>query len=230
MSLPPIWAIVLAGGSAQRFAGRPKQFERVGGLRMVDRTVGAARRTCDHVVLVLPQGRAWDGAEVDAVATGGAHQAESLRAALAHLPDADGIAVVCDPAHPLASDSLFRSVVDSVLAGADAAVPIIPILDVVQRVDAGRVVDTLPKTDLVITQAPQAFRLAALRAVHLDAPHPVDNSSVLVAAGFRVETVPGDSWNIHVATGVDLAIAEALAGATLPSVRPPSPSDRKRTR
>ncbi|WP_219413869.1 IspD/TarI family cytidylyltransferase [Pseudonocardia nigra] len=206
----PVWAIVLAGGVSRRFGDRPKQFERVGGLRMVDRTVAAARRTCDGVTLVLPPGRNWDGEPVDALAEGGDHQSESLRAGLATLPSDAAIAVVADPAHPLASDDLFRAVVAAVRAGADGAVPVMPILEVVQRVRQGRAVETVPKDELVLTQSPQAFRVPVLRAAHADRPRPVDNSSLLVALGHRIDVVPGEPDNLHVTTAAELGVVQRL--------------------
>jgi 2-C-methyl-D-erythritol 4-phosphate cytidylyltransferase len=207
----PVWAIVLAGGVSRRFGERSKQFEHVGGVPMVARTVAAARRTCDGVVLVLPPGRAWTGDPVDAVTAGGDHQSESLRAGLAAVPADAAIVAVADPAHPLAADALFGAVVEAVRGGADGAVPVIPILEVVQRVRDGRVVETLPKDDLVLTQTPQAFRADVLRAVHADHPRPVENSGLLVERGYRVVTVLGDVGNVHVTTPQELAIAESLA-------------------
>jgi 2-C-methyl-D-erythritol 4-phosphate cytidylyltransferase len=206
-----IWAIVLAGGLSRRFGERSKQFEDVGGVPMVARTVAAARRACDGVVLVLPPGRSWTGEPVDAVAEGGDHQSESLRAGLAAVPADAAIVAVADPAHPLASDALFAAVVAAVREGADGAVPVVPILEVVQRVRNGEVVETLPKDDLVLTQTPQAFRADVLRAVHADRPRPVENSGLLVERGHRVITVSGDVANVHVTTPEELAIAECLA-------------------
>ncbi|MDN5749181.1 MAG: 2-C-methyl-D-erythritol 4-phosphate cytidylyltransferase [Pseudonocardia sp.] len=206
-----VWAIVLAAGGARRFGPRSKQFERLGGERMVDRTVGTARTACDGVVLVLPPGHEWDGPPVDVVVAGGDHRAESLRAGLAALPADAAIAVVADPAHPLAPLALFRSVIGCVRAGADGAVPVVPIHDVVQRVRDGRVVQTLPKDDLVITQTPQAYRVSVLRAVHADHPRPVEDSGLLVERGHRVETVPGEFANLHVTTPYELAVLDRIA-------------------
>lgn len=211
-----VWALVLAGGSGLRFGGRPKQFEPVGGIRMIDRTVAAARRTCSGVTVVLPPGLGWDGEPVDALAVGGDHQSESLRAGLATVPDAAAVVVVCDPAHPLAADRLFVDVIDAVRRGAAGAVPVVPILEVVQRVEAGRVVATIPKNDLVLTQSPQAFDAAVLREVHADRPRPVENSGLLVERGHRVDTVPGDPANLHVTTPEELAILDRIASADTP--------------
>jgi 2-C-methyl-D-erythritol 4-phosphate cytidylyltransferase len=206
----PVWAIVLAGGEARRFGARPKQFEQVNALRMVDHPVAAARRTCHGVALVLPPGRRWDGEPVDTLAEGGDHQSESLRAGLATLPADAAIAVVADPAHPLASDALFRAVIDAVRRGADGAVPVVPILEVIQRVKDGRVLDTLPKNDLVLTQSPHAFRVNVLRTLHADRPRPAENSGLLVANGYRVDAIPGEPDNLHVTTPEELAVVRRL--------------------
>ena len=215
-----VWAIVLAGGLSRRFGERSKQFETVGGVPLVARAVVAARRACDGVVLVLPPGHAWTGEPVDAVAEGGDHQSESLRAGLAAVPADAAVVVVADPAHPLASDALFTAVIAAVREGADGAVPVIPILEVVQRVRNGEVVETLPKDDLVLTQTPQAFRADVLRAVHADRPRPVENSGLLVERGHRVVTVSGDVANVHVTTPRELAIAECLAGHAIGGAGP----------
>lgn len=209
----PVWAIVLAGGRGARF-GRLKQFEMLGGARLVDRTVATALRTCDRVALVLPAGIDWDGPQVDALAVGGDHQSDSMRAALAVVPYDAAVVVATDPAHPLAPDRVYRDVVAAVRAGADGAVPVLPLLEVVQRVVDGRVVETLPKQDAVITQAPHAFRADVLRAVHADRPRPVENSGLLVERGYHVVAVPGDPANLHVATAADLTVMEPVAVAT----------------
>lgn len=205
-----VWAIVLAGGTGTRY-GLLKQLEELAGMRLVDHTVGAARRTCDRVALVLPDGLAWDGEPVDRLAVGGDHQSSSLRAALAAVPDTAGVLVVADPAHPLAADRIFTDVVAAVRGGADGAVPVVPMLEVVQRVVDGVVVETLPKPDTVVAQSPQAFRADVLRAAHAGAPRPVENSGMLAALGHRVVTVPGDPANLHVATAEDLGVVRRLA-------------------
>ena len=206
-----VCAIVLAGGSGQRFGGRPKQFERVDGQRMIDRTVGAARRTCDAVVVVLPPGLTWDGEPVDAVATGGAHQAESLRAGLAVLPPDTAVVVIADPAHPLAPDALFVAVVDAVCAGAAGAVPGLALHDVLHRVDGRRAVATVPKSDLVVMQTPQAFRADVLIALHADGPYPPESSGLLLEHGHRVDIVPGSPLNLHVTDPSELAVVDGIA-------------------
>jgi 2-C-methyl-D-erythritol 4-phosphate cytidylyltransferase len=206
-----VWAIVLAAGSGHRFGVGQKQFALVGGVRAVDRTVETARRVCDHVVVVLPPGQVWDGVAVDAVARGGEHGSDSVRAGLAELPSEPAIAVICDPAHPLASEAVFDAVVTAVQQGADGAVPSIPMHDVIQRVEDGRVVATIPKAGLVVTQSPQAFRSEVLREVHAGRPMPAENSGMVVDAGYHVVSVAGDATNLHVTTPDELAAVDEIA-------------------
>jgi 2-C-methyl-D-erythritol 4-phosphate cytidylyltransferase len=192
---------------------------------MVDRTVATARRTCEGIVLVLPAGRPWDGEPVEELAVGGDHQSVSLRAGLEKVPASAAVTVVADPAHPLASDALFRAVVEAVRRGAHGAVPVMPILEVVQRVVDGRVVDTIPKEHLVLTQSPHAFRTSVLRAVHADRPRPVDNSSLLVAHGYRVDVVPGEAGNLHVTTREELQLLHAITTGRLAADGDPPATD-----
>jgi 2-C-methyl-D-erythritol 4-phosphate cytidylyltransferase len=202
-------AIVVAAGGGSRF-GSPKQFATLGGTRVVDRAVARARAACDAVIVVLPPGRDWDGAPVEAVVAGGATRAESVRAGLTALPPASEIVVVHDAARPLASAALFDAVVAAVRGGADAAVPAIPVADTIKRVDGDRVTETLARDGLVAVQTPQAFRVDALRAAHRPGGDATDDAALVEAAGGTVVVVPGEPRNVKLTTAGDLAVAAAL--------------------
>jgi 2-C-methyl-D-erythritol 4-phosphate cytidylyltransferase len=205
--------IVVAGGRGERF-GAPKQFLTAGGARLVDHAVAAASSVCDEVVVVLPEGQRWDGEPVAAVVAGGATRSASVRAGLdAIAADAD-IAVVHDAARPLASSELFELVIDTVRAGADAAVPAIEVADTLKRVDGDRVVETVDRDGLVTVQTPQAFRVAALRAAHATDCDATDDAALVEAAGGTVVVVAGDPRNLKVTTVADLAVANALLEET----------------
>jgi molybdopterin-guanine dinucleotide biosynthesis protein A len=53
--------VILAGGAASRYGGRPKGLERVGGRRVIDRVADALRDAADDLLLVAndPAARAW---------------------------------------------------------------------------------------------------------------------------------------------------------------------------
>lgn len=206
-------AIVLAAGSGARF-GATKQFlELAPGLRLVDAAVLAARDVTATVAVVLPVGVSWDGPPVSAVVPGGADRTASVRAGLAALPPDVGAVLVHDAAHPLAPAELLRAVVAAVLHGADAAVPVLPVADVVKRVGPDGSLSTVGRDGLGLAQVPMAFTRRALEAAHASGTTVWEDSQSVEAVGGRVVAVPGRSDNVHVVTPEDLAVARALHAA-----------------
>lgn len=201
--------IVVAAGSGARF-GVPKQFETVAGARLVDRAVEAAALACDEVVVVLPAGVAWDGRPVAADIPGGSTRSASVRAGLDAITGSATVVVVHDAARPLAPPALFEAVIDAVRAGADAAVPGLPISDTVKRVDRDHVIETIARDELVTVQTPQAFRADVLRAAHTAEADATDDAALVEAAGGNVVVVPGDPRNLKVTAPADLVMAAAL--------------------
>ena len=68
-----VWTIVVAAGSGLRF-GRAKQFEVIGGRRIVDWAVAEAHNHSIGVIVVLPVGEANGPGEVE----GGSTRSESV--------------------------------------------------------------------------------------------------------------------------------------------------------
>jgi 2-C-methyl-D-erythritol 4-phosphate cytidylyltransferase len=204
------WAIVVAAGGGSRF-GAAKQFARLGDASVLDRAAGVARESCDGVVVVLPGGRDWHTSDPHVrVAIGGASRSASVRAGLACVPEGVDVVVVHDAARPLASRRLFARVVAAVRAGADAAVPGLPVTDTLKRVRDHRVVETVPRHDLVAVQTPQAFRRAALEAAHASHGDDTDDAALVEAAGGRVVVVEGEPRNLKLTIVDDLELAQAL--------------------
>jgi 2-C-methyl-D-erythritol 4-phosphate cytidylyltransferase len=206
---PRTAAIVVAAGRGERF-GAPKQFLVAGGARLVDHAVAAAGAACDEVVVVLPPGQAWDGAPVAKTVPGGATRSESVRAGLTAIDPRAEIVVVHDAARPLATPELFELVIDTVRAGADGAVPAVPISDTVKRVEGDRVVETVARDGLVGVQTPQAFRAERLRAAHDAGGDATDDAAFIEAQRGTVFVVAGDPRNVKVTTVADLTVVEAL--------------------
>lgn len=205
-----MWVIVVAAGSGRRFGG-PKQYAALAGRRVLDRSLDTARSVANGVVLVVPEadlGR--DEPTVDQVVAGGATRSESVRAGLAAVPDAATVILVHDGARPLAGSALFRSVIDAVVDGADAAVPVAPVIDTIVDVH-GRAVD---RETLRAVQTPQGFDAAVLRRVHAGGDEATDDAGLVAAVGGRVRQVHGDRWNLKVTEPEDLLVAEALVMQT----------------
>lgn len=203
------WAIVVAAGGGSRF-GAAKQFARLGGVTVLDRAVGVARESCDGVVVVLPADKEWPPPTGVRVVIGGATRSASVRAGLANIPDDVDVVVVHDAARPLASRALFARVVAAVRAGADAAIPGVPVADTVKRVRDHVVVETVPRDDLVAVQTPQAFRRAALEAAHETEGVGTDDAALVEAAGGTVVVVEGEPQNLKLTLVADLELARAL--------------------
>ncbi len=208
------WAVVVAGGAGSRF-GAPKQFADLAGRPVLDWSLASARQACEGIVLVLPAGytgdasRLWDA---DVVVPGGVSRSESVRAGLAAVPGQADIVAVHDAARPLARLDLWRSVIEAVAAGADAAIPATPVTDTVKEVGPGGRLVTLDRSRLVAVQTPQAFRAAILRRVHSEGRDATDDAALVEAAGGHVVVVEGPADNIKVTSRADLIVAAALAG------------------
>lgn len=205
-----MWTIVVAGGTGQRF-GRPKQYEPVGGRRVIDWSAEVARSVSDGVVLVVPAA----DAEREQGVPGGATRSESVRAGLAAVPAEATIVCVHDAARPFASAALFAAVVAAVQSGADGAVPGLPVTDTIKVVEGARVVATLDRSRLVAVQTPQAFRADALRRAHGAGGDQTDDAALVEALGGTVVVVPGEPDNRKITHPEDLAWARQRAQAQL---------------
>ena len=139
---------------------------------------------------------------------GGATRTESVSCGIAAVPADTEVILVHDAARPFARPELFAAVVDAVRAGADGAVPAIPLADTVKEVDPhGVVVATPPRASLVAVQTPQGFRARALRAAHMQGGEGTDDAALVEAIGGRVVTVAGDPANRKLTVPDDLAWA-----------------------
>jgi 2-C-methyl-D-erythritol 4-phosphate cytidylyltransferase len=201
-----VWVVVVAAGSGRRFGGT-KQYAALAGRRVVDWSLDAARSVADGVVLVVPADVANDPEPaVDAVVVGGDTRSDSVRAGLAAVPDDAAVVVVHDGARPLATHALFRAVTDAVIAGADAAAPVVAVVETVCD-PSGMPVD---RDGLRSVQTPQAFAADALRRVHVPGPDATDDATLVVAAGGRLRHVQGERWNLKVTEPDDLVVAGAI--------------------
>lgn len=215
---PRVWCVVVAAGSGTRF-GRPKQFDELAGRRIVDRSLDVASRA-GGVVLVVPAAHVDEESGrsgADAVCAGAASRSGSVRAGLAAVPPDAEVVIVHDAARPLASDALFRRVVEAVRSGADGAIPGVPVTDTIKEVaggaDGGRVGRTLDRSRLLAVQTPQAFDAAVLRAAHADAPEATDDAALVEACGGKVVFVQGEVTNLKITHVHDLSVAASLLQA-----------------
>lgn len=219
---PTVWTIVVAGGSGRRF-GSLKQYAALGGRRVVDLAVETARRVSDGVVLVVPA----EDAEREHGVAGGPTRTASVRNGLAAVPADVDVVLVHDAARPFASERLFRAVIDAVSAGADGAIPGLPVTDTVKTIEVvetsllgldasystehmamPRVVDTPDRATLVAVQTPQAFRASILRSAYESSLDATDDAVLVETAGGTVVVVSGEVDNRKITHPDDLEWAQ----------------------
>jgi len=197
------WGIVVAAGRGERFGG-PKHTRTVAGLPLWVRARDCLLAAGVEGVVVV--------GDVPGGVSGGRRRRDSVRCGLDVLPAGAALVLVHDAARPLADPGLATRVLERVAAGdVDGVVPIVPVADTVKRVAAGRVVETVDRSDLGAAQTPQGFVVASLRSAHDAGDDDASDDAVLVERwGGTIATVPGDPANIKITHLGDLAVAEAL--------------------
>jgi len=215
------WVVVCAAGAGKRLAGtRPKAFAALAGRPLLAESLERLDN-CDAIAgLVVAAPPGWEEAtillseeldcdKVSTVVRGGHERGESVRLALAEIPEEVESVLVHDAARPLVTDEVVRRVLDPLSQGWDAVVPALPLADTVKLVEGERVVETPERSSLVAVQTPQAFRAEVLRAAyaaeHDDA---TDCSTLIERRGGRVLWVEGDRHLHKVTTADDLLLVE----------------------
>jgi 2-C-methyl-D-erythritol 4-phosphate cytidylyltransferase len=221
------WALLVAAGAGERLGiDRPKAFASLGGRPLLAESLDRLDRCpwVDAIVVAAPPG--WEepvillteelaATKVVSCVTGGATRAESVRAALADVPEDALVVLVHDAARPLLEDAVVERLLGPLAEGYDGVVPAVPIPDTVKRVDGNVVVETLDRSGLVGAQTPQAFLATALRhALGGDLSGATDCASLVERAGGRVAVVAGDSRLFKVTTARDLELAESLLASS----------------
>jgi 2-C-methyl-D-erythritol 4-phosphate cytidylyltransferase len=202
-----VWTIVVAAGSGARFGG-PKQFSMLGDRRVLDWSVETAGSSSTGVVVVLPAA----DAEREGGVAGGETRSESVRCGLAAVPADATIICVHDAARPFASAHLYREVIMQVHAGAEGAIPVLPVTDTIKQVNSQNIVVATPdRSSLVAVQTPQAFRASVLRAAHASSPEGTDDATLVEAMGKQVVVVAGEVMNRKLTAPEDLEWARAMA-------------------
>lgn len=197
----------MAAGSGLRF-GSAKQFEVIGGKKIVDWAVDEAEKHSAGVVVVLPAGQAVGEGQVE----GGNTRSESVRRGLAAVPSEATIICVHDAARPFASPAVFQRVISAVVDGADAAVPGIPVVDTIKQVNESNVVVSTPRREtLRAVQTPQAFRAESLRHAHATGGESTDDAALIEKQNGEVVVVEGEVVNRKITTREDLEWAVAHA-------------------
>ena len=217
-----VWAVLAAAGRGERLGSdRPKAFARLGGRPLLAESLERLEDSdwIDAIVIAAPP--EWEepsilvaeelgAGKVNACITGGDSRSESVRLALTEVPEEAAVVLVHDAARPLLPEEVIERVLAPLGEGWDGVVPALPLADTVKRLEDHRVVETLPRGQLVAVQTPQAFVAAVLReALTGDLSQATDCSSLVEARGGHVKAVDGDPRLLKVTDAEDLAQVES---------------------
>jgi len=218
--------LVVAAGKGERVGGIvPKQYASLMGKPVLRWTLEALARQTDVTAIQVAIGPDQEALYADAVVglnlrapiVGGATRQESVRLGLEALADAvPDIVLIHDAARPLVSDRLIAAVIASLEAGADAAVPLLPVADTLKKHD-GSAWNTVSRDGLHRAQTPQGFRFAKILRAHrhFAQRNVTDDMALAELAGLHIREVAGEEENLKITTPEDFARAEAQLRAKL---------------
>jgi 2-C-methyl-D-erythritol 4-phosphate cytidylyltransferase len=219
-------AVIFAGGVGRRMGGgpRPKQFLELGGRPIIDYTIAhfAEHPQVTGVVVVCLESwipylrrvlaRRRYEVPVDVV-TGGATGQESIFRGLTHLHDLhpgdkDAVVLVHDGVRPLIDEATITACIESVRTRGCTATVAPAIETITLTDDDGAISQVIPRAEVSLARAPQAFLLEDLYGAHVMAQREgldefIDSVSLMTHFGHRIYTVEGPAENIKVTTPMD---------------------------
>jgi 2-C-methyl-D-erythritol 4-phosphate cytidylyltransferase/2-C-methyl-D-erythritol 2,4-cyclodiphosphate synthase len=232
-------ALIVAAGSGQRFKSPiPKQYQDIGGMPILRRSVLAFLQhpLIDGVqVVISPQhrdlyDRAVEGLGLPEPTHGGATRQDSVRLGLEALEKAASgkpdYVMIHDGARPLI-DAMTITAVSKALGpnlGAIAAKPLVDTLkkgEMKEGADAPVITQTIDRTALWQAHTPQAFPFDLILSAHraVIGQQLTDDAAVAEKAGIPVTLVPSNPDNMKITNPDDLGRAARLLGQNFGDIR-----------
>ncbi len=239
-------ALIVAAGSGQRFGSPiPKQYQDIGGMPILRRSILAFLNhpLVDEVqVVISPQhrdlyDRAVEGLALPTPVHGGATRQDSVRLgleALALCHPAPDFVMIHDGARPLIDAQTITAVRKALdeSKGAIAAKPLVDTLKRSARRDCSAlratataadqtIIDTIDRANLWQAHTPQAFHFDAILDAHraVIGQQLTDDAAVAEKAGMTVTLVPSNPDNMKITNPDDLGRAARLLGQNFGDIR-----------
>jgi 2-C-methyl-D-erythritol 4-phosphate cytidylyltransferase/2-C-methyl-D-erythritol 2,4-cyclodiphosphate synthase len=226
--------IIVAAGSSARMGGVDKLTAPIGGRPMLAWTVELFGQVSaiERLVVVTAAERVddlraapWLPARAIVVA-GGTRRQDSVAAGVAALEERgvgnERVVLVHDGARPAVRPDLVQEVIKAA-AEHGAAIPVLPVVETLKRVDGDLIVGTVDRHGLGAAQTPQGLRMGILRVAYAryppDGPESfTDEAALLEACTIPVHVVPGHAENLKVTLPADLERAAAILAVNGPRV------------
>mgnify|MGYP003308332289 CR=1 FL=1 len=226
------YVIVMAAGSGTRMgADLPKQFLKLDGKAILQRTIEVFLEACPGitVVTVLPQDyiEYWRSYCLrhnficpQITVPGGITRFHSVRNALNKIPDG-AVVAVHDGVRPLVTAGLVRDMFETA-AEVPALIPVLPCVDTMKVLEKKKIRgeevlvtmsgQSVDRSLLYAAQTPQIFHSEVLKESYCQAFDTAftDDASVVLKDGKNLSYLTGERFNIKLTTQDDLVLAKAI--------------------
>jgi len=223
--------IVAAGRGSRAGNGPAKQYRSIAGVPLLRRTLNTVSELLPTALIQVVIGpddidlynQATVGIELLPPVTGGASRQESVYNGLKAAAELEPTNVlVHDAARPFISANIIAALMDSLAVNSvQAVVPVVPIVDTLNRVSEGAVTERVDRQGLYSVQTPQGFKFSALLEAHRSAKGSelTDDGAVMEAAGHKVHVCTGDGGNFKITHEEDFMKAETCIMNGLGDIR-----------
>ena len=218
--------IICAAGSSTRFGGdRKKPFVDISGRAAFIRSIeffADRDDVCQVIAAISPEddeivkvkwgaALAFNGVKL---CFGGAERFETVAKAMELVKDEAELIAVHDAVRCCLTkdwlDELFRTAGET-----GAAMLACPVVATLKKVEDGKIIDTVDRSNLYEAQTPQVFNAKWLKEGYakldtLDTSKITDDAQLIEALGHPVHIVETDHSNIKITRKTDVAIAEAV--------------------
>lgn len=217
-----IAVIIVAAGSGSRFGGDvPKQFCLLEGRPVLMHSIERFARMMPEaeITVVLSADRVdywnelckqYDFSASHSIAIGGITRWESVKNALETVSDNIQTVLIHDGARPLVSNTTVSDLCEAVKAGAEGALPVLPMVDSLRETGTGGESTAVDRSRYVAVQTPQAFPARLLREAYRlpYSPMMTDDASVMEFAGHTdIRLVSGNAATLKITRSEDMDIA-----------------------
>lgn len=213
-----IIAIIVAAGRGSRAGGKsPKQWQHLGGKRIIDHSIDLFKNIprINKIMVVLHSDDLHLLDRNDVLFTqGGSTRSESVRSGLEALQQTErpDYVLIHDAARPSTPLALINKVLDN-LKTVNAVSPALPVTDTLWEVIDEKVIKTKSRNNIWRAQTPQGFKFNTILDAHkISSSTMTDDVEVAISAGVQVKVINGSEQNIKITTAEDFERVMRILG------------------
>lgn len=204
--------IVVAAGRGERLGkSQPKAFVEIEGKTILEHALLGLPDSFDELVLVLPEDYFSQAREISnrlglspELVLGGGTRQQSVENGLASVKS--DLVLVHDSARCFTPTEVFDRVIAELELGSQAVLPVISVSDSIKKVTGNQVIENVDRDYLAAAQTPQGFRTEVLKtSLAQSATMFTDDAAAVLAAGYKIVTVDGDTKSLKITHPSDLA-------------------------